>query len=126
MSYQEGERYIQALRPFVLSQRLYEHLVTGSVTAELDISRPFRALCGEVLGAQTAYLAALGPLAPLVGPVGYPRPVSNPTWSLIDLAGKFDSPQTICIDRKSTRLNSSHQIISYAVFCLKKKISIRY
>src|SRR5258708_30780479 len=27
----------------------------------------------------------------------------------------------ISIDRKSTRLNSSHQIISYAVFCLKKK-----
>src|SRR5947208_12772456 len=28
---------------------------------------------------------------------------------------------TIHVDRKSTRLNSSHQIISYAVFCLKKK-----
>src|SRR5207244_5529603 len=28
------------------------------------------------------------------------------------------APET---DRKSTRLNSSHQIISYAVFCLKKK-----
>src|SRR5258708_25763381 len=28
------------------------------------------------------------------------------------------------IDRKSTRLNSSHQIISYAVFCLKKKKNI--
>src|SRR5258708_39723616 len=27
----------------------------------------------------------------------------------------------VCLDRKSTRLNSSHQIISYAVFCLKKK-----
>src|SRR5258708_26253579 len=27
----------------------------------------------------------------------------------------------IAPDRKSTRLNSSHQIISYAVFCLKKK-----
>src|SRR5947208_13407173 len=26
-----------------------------------------------------------------------------------------------CPDRKSTRLNSSHQIISYAVLCLKKK-----
>src|SRR5256885_2589894 len=26
-------------------------------------------------------------------------------------------------DRKSTRLNSSHLVISYAVFCLKKKIS---
>src|SRR5258708_15798438 len=30
-----------------------------------------------------------------------------------------------CRDRKSTRLNSSHQIISYAVFCLKKK-KIKY
>src|SRR5258708_11462393 len=29
-------------------------------------------------------------------------------------------------DRKSTRLNSSHQIISYAVFCLKKKNSERF
>src|SRR5258708_34987703 len=28
---------------------------------------------------------------------------------------------TAFTDRKSTRLNSSHQIISYAVFCLKKK-----
>src|SRR5256885_6393877 len=27
----------------------------------------------------------------------------------------------ICPDRKSTRLNSSHLVISYAVFCLKKK-----
>src|SRR5947208_12934848 len=27
----------------------------------------------------------------------------------------------VTLDRKSTRLNSSHQIISYAVFCLKKK-----
>src|SRR5256885_13009959 len=29
-------------------------------------------------------------------------------------------------DRKSTRLNSSHLVISYAVFCLKKKKIIRY
>src|SRR5258708_21775591 len=40
----------------------------------------------------------------------------------------FEMPETIYVevsakaeDRKSTRLNSSHQIISYAVFCLKKK-----
>src|SRR5207244_11278267 len=40
----------------------------------------------------------------------------------------FPSPRPPCNtcgrrreDRKSTRLNSSHQIISYAVFCLKKK-----
>src|SRR2546426_6751347 len=30
-----------------------------------------------------------------------------------------------CRDRKSTRLNSSHLVISYAVFCLKKKKTIR-
>src|SRR5947208_7333883 len=30
-------------------------------------------------------------------------------------------PSSATVDRKSTRLNSSHQIISYAVFCLKKK-----
>src|SRR5258708_11414840 len=30
-------------------------------------------------------------------------------------------PDVLREDRKSTRLNSSHQIISYAVFCLKKK-----
>src|SRR5438094_7879921 len=30
-------------------------------------------------------------------------------------------PLTMSVDRKSTRLNSSHRTISYAVFCLKKK-----
>src|SRR3989454_5849967 len=30
-------------------------------------------------------------------------------------------PGDRCTDRKSTRLNSSHLVISYAVFCLKKK-----
>src|SRR5256885_10862258 len=30
----------------------------------------------------------------------------------------------ILVDRKSTRLNSSHLVISYAVFCLKKKKKI--
>src|SRR5258708_10608491 len=41
---------------------------------------------------------------------------------LSDSASALDWAQTINPeDRKSTRLNSSHQIISYAVFCLKKK-----
>src|SRR5438552_13262693 len=35
--------------------------------------------------------------------------------------GDFDRLPANTGDRKSTRLNSSHQIISYAVFCLKKK-----
>src|SRR3712207_7151427 len=32
----------------------------------------------------------------------------------------------IPVDRKSTRLNSSHANISYAVFCLKKQIATRF
>src|SRR5688572_30894027 len=36
----------------------------------------------------------------------------------IELADEFNAA---LIDRKSTRLNSSHSQISYAVFCLKKK-----
>src|SRR3712207_8705935 len=39
------------------------------------------------------------------------------TWS----AMKFTHPKKGKADRKSTRLNSSHANISYAVFCLKKK-----
>src|SRR2546427_9596522 len=34
---------------------------------------------------------------------------------------EVDVPEAIRADRKSTRLNSSHSQISYAVFCLKKK-----
>src|SRR5256885_3407828 len=35
--------------------------------------------------------------------------------------GLVHYPTVLQIDRKSTRLNSSHLVISYAVFCLKKK-----
>src|SRR3712207_6963349 len=52
----------------------------------------------------------------------------------VDQFGKDDKYSGICtlmatmpglpIDRKSTRLNSSHANISYAVFCLKKKRKI--
>src|SRR5688500_19978902 len=38
------------------------------------------------------------------------------------LAVQIDEPM---VDRKSTRLNSSHLVISYAVFCLKKKKTTR-
>src|SRR5437868_9249639 len=37
---------------------------------------------------------------------------------------KRESPFACDLDRKSTRLNSSHVSISYAVFCLKKKTTI--
>src|SRR2546427_7447011 len=37
------------------------------------------------------------------------------------LAGQVQEMLVVGVDRKSTRLNSSHSQISYAVFCLKKK-----
>src|SRR2546422_6487572 len=54
-----------------------------------------------------------------------PQPGQN--WALL---AAEDAPRLTCctcavfrekVDRKSTRLNSSHGYISYAVFCLKKK-----
>src|SRR3712207_8386099 len=46
-------------------------------------------------------------------------PVTTPAVSLI--LATLDRIKEILGDRKSTRLNSSHANISYAVFCLKKK-----
>src|SRR2546422_4695235 len=54
-------------------------------------------------------------------------------FGTIDLAAGSGSPYVVTVtasngvnqDRKSTRLNSSHGYISYAVFCLKKKKKIR-
>src|SRR5947208_8506176 len=40
-------------------------------------------------------------------------------WAISERIHQVSS-KTLFVDRKSTRLNSSHQIISYAVFCLKK------
>src|SRR5690242_20865848 len=39
--------------------------------------------------------------------------------------GKISITSPIARDRKSTRLNSSHMSISYAVFCLKKKMPFK-
>src|SRR5207244_12531524 len=63
-----------------------------------------------------------------------PRSTLFPYTTLFRSLGRLDRPAELVVplehadaeaaareDRKSTRLNSSHQIISYAVFCLKKK-----
>src|SRR5438132_14142531 len=58
-------------------------------------------------------------------PIFCERVRSRGAWVHVD--GAFGlwaaaAPARAHLDRKSTRLNSSHTVISYAVFCLKKKI----
>src|SRR3712207_8069826 len=56
------------------------------------------------------------------GRVGKPR-VARAQCTQVPLGevGEARERRARCADRKSTRLNSSHANISYAVFCLKKK-----
>src|SRR5207248_6111603 len=54
------------------------------------------------------------------------RAWSGPAWSSYRCCPgrkERESPRLSRGDRKSTRLNSSHRTMSYAVFCLKKKIA---
>src|SRR5437879_12798557 len=55
-------------------------------------------------------------------PIYSPRlPIRYVRGEVAILRRPFDFGAPPRIDRKSTRLNSSHRCISYAVFCLKKK-----
>src|SRR2546430_9833820 len=63
--------------------------------------------------------AGLGPASTHTTSEGFRNRHSGPPWACCR-----DRPPAAIIlprDRKSTRLNSSHSQISYAVFCLKKK-----
>src|SRR5438067_13598916 len=53
------------------------------------------------------------------GPFLIPEEVRSPRFTLTAIAALLG--MSVGLDRKSTRLNSSHVSISYAVFCLKKK-----
>src|SRR5438552_14042603 len=76
----------------------------------------FRSSIAERIRAHVeAYRSRDPALAELTVTVSIGLGVSGPDVSARDLISQ---------DRKSTRLNSSHQIISYAVFCLKKKTKI--
>jgi signal transduction histidine kinase len=97
----EREHYMHRLRPFVASQRLYEHLLTPSAAAatspESDVIAPLRALCREVLGARRIVLAAVGPLAPLVGQAVSDSGDHPALPPLSEITGQLASPQTMCL-----------------------------
>jgi signal transduction histidine kinase len=97
-SFSERQDFIDQLRPFVTSARVYDQLLASS-PIEVDIERPFRFLCKEVLRTRQAYLAARGPMASLVGhPLTYPDNLLLPTVPDIErLIGSWISPDNICI-----------------------------
>src|SRR2546422_4120500 len=66
----------------------------------------------------TTLFRSIGPPPGLHGTL-MQREMCDPSEALPVIVEEFIRPVT---DRKSTRLNSSHGYISYAVFCLKKKI----
>src|SRR5437764_13830302 len=57
----------------------------------------------------------------LVMPDGAVKHVDVVAHALNDQSASIEFVGAVMEDRKSTRLNSSHRCISYAVFCLKKK-----
>src|SRR2546421_2998794 len=66
--------------------------------------------------------STLFPYTTLFRSRGFPDPArAGPRPSLDLLRQRRDIAEAAGGDRKSTRLNSSHDQISYAVFCLKKK-----
>src|SRR3712207_7758674 len=80
---------------------------------------PYTTLFRSRGGLPTAvYLVALC-LQDLLQPEGLPRVVAVDPYR--PRASRCRCLRTDISDRKSTRLNSSHANISYAVFCLKKK-----
>src|SRR5438105_10790751 len=61
-------------------------------------------------------------LAPLYAVLSFLRQEGDAYQLITTRAGEYAAEWTVeSIDRKSTRLNSSHEWISYAVFCSKKK-----
>src|SRR2546426_5576770 len=79
---------------------------------------------------QLLALSMLLVLAPAPAERSFKVEVSKVAWQPVEISGMpkglqqrvlHDDKEKHVVDRKSTRLNSSHLVISYAVFCLKKK-----
>src|SRR5690625_6399881 len=80
-------------------------------------------LAGAAIGSAVALLYAPDSGSNLRGKLSYR--VSAYTDELNRLIRQLKAEKEKFTDRKSTRLNSSHVAISYAVFCLKKKKAAR-
>src|SRR5256885_3127027 len=73
---------------------------------------PYTTLFRSIRHFSTRYFQADLKLCPCVGVLAHIK---------VCLREQVSAIRITWVDRKSTRLNSSHLVISYAVFCLKKK-----
>src|SRR5690625_3652300 len=102
----------------------YALTVIGARTLGVGEFGAFSALLALVIVGNVAALAVQATTARAVVRDGT---TSTAVWSGVKLAAAVTvvllavSPLLAVVDRKSTRLNSSHVAISYAVFCLKNK-----
>lgn len=95
-SYVEHDRHIRRLRPFVASPRVYDALL-GEAAPEVDAGAPFQALCAEVLGARSAALVAVGPLAQLADPpLTWPEGAEAPE-SVAGITDRARSPEQMSL-----------------------------
>src|SRR5476651_2808335 len=83
---------------------------TNSVVAVMENGQPTVIVNQEGARTTPSVVALTKEAERLVGQVAKRQGVTNPENTVFSIK-----------DRKSTRLNSSHANISYAVFCLKKK-----
>ncbi len=94
-AYAERERFMENLRPFMVSHHLYDNLLRSTAPPDIDINAPFYALCHDVLGAQVAYLAPVGALAPLFDqPLAYPENNRREIAGISPLSTQFAAPDT--------------------------------
>src|SRR5699024_12475747 len=101
--------------------QVHLHLLHAFPSIRLHRPRPHLFPYTTLFRSYPGFLAA-GGFPPLAGspPCGRPPPPAEVPFHLLRGAPQF-LQNLAPSDRKSTRLNSSHVSISYAVFCLKKK-----
>src|SRR5207247_9272566 len=108
--------YSLFLGPAILRQDLRQDLANADILKMYPL-RGWQVVLGELL-APAAILTGVQWCLVLLAAATFSR---FPEDSPIPLSTRLSLGAAVAIDRKSTRLNSSHEWNSYAVFCLKKK-----
>jgi len=103
-AFSERKRYMDSLRPFVTTQKLYDHLLDTDedTLGAVDLTASFQALCINLLGAKKAFLIPMGPLAALAGPtLVYPEGSKAELRANQEWLPESLTPEDLCISLDS-------------------------